>query len=56
MLKKITSIVTAAQAGWIAAGCKTGCIIDDETEAIHGCWVHHTRLTELANKNLEATS
>lgn len=51
MFKRLNQILTAAQAGWIASRCKTGCVIDDEKEEIRACIFHEKRIAELERKN-----
>lgn len=48
---KIMAFYTAFKAGWIASRCKTGCVIDDETETIQSCIFHRSEITKLEAEN-----
>lgn len=50
---KVLAYFTAAKAGWIAAGCKTGCVIDDEKEEIRACIFHEAEISRLEKVNME---
>lgn len=51
IIGKLGAIISAAEAGWIASGCKTGCVIDDDEQEIIPCEKHATRIHDLAVKN-----
>jgi hypothetical protein len=52
-MMKIRAITSAMHAGWIAARCSTGCIVDDVNEEIVPCPVHAEKIARLAKINEE---
>lgn len=52
IIRKLTAIKTAFQAGWIANACPD-CVVDDEDEAIYPCPRHEKKISELGAINQE---
>lgn len=50
---RLRATVAASRAGWIASSCKTGCVVDNETEEIRACFIHNAEIARLSKISLD---